>query len=198
MILNTHIIFSKIVYKHCLKELNFKLNRILFMYGNIKPDISPTSCRNPHTLKDSLNVVSECFDKLSHSELDIKQFSIILGIMCHYISDYFCLYHTEEYSNKNIFRHIAYEIILHFNLRILLIRGKLKLINSRSLPQRNILSIIFNMQREYFKQKRSFLRDITYAVSTINMTVESIIYFNSHDFSNLESYNLPKDIGGIM
>ncbi|WP_446897013.1 zinc dependent phospholipase C family protein [Clostridium sp. LBM24168] len=198
MIINTHILFSKIVYKHCLRELNFKLNKIIFMYGNIKPDISPNSCRNPHTLKDSLHIVSKCFNQLSHDELDINQFSMILGIMCHYISDYFCLYHTEEYSKKNIFKHIAYEILLHFNLQILLIFGRLKLIDSRNLPQRNVLSIVFDMQKRYFKQRRSFLRDIIYAVSTINMTVESIVYFNINNLENLENYNLPKGIGGIM
>lgn len=198
MIINTHILFSKIVYKHCLKELNFKLNKNIFMYGNIKPDISSNPFKDSHTLKDSIDIVSQYFTQLDNNKLDIKQFSMILGMICHYIGDYFCLYHTEEYSKKNIFKHLAYEIALHVNLRILLIQGKLKLIDNRSLPQRNILSIIFNMQEKYFQKRRSFLRDITYAVSTITMVAESIIYFSINEFENAETYELPKDIGGIM
>ncbi|MFT8316590.1 MAG: zinc dependent phospholipase C family protein [Clostridium sp.] len=198
MIINTHILFSKIVYKHCLKELNFKLNKNIFMYGNIKPDISPDTFKSSHTLKDSIGIVSEHFNELSNNKLDIKQFSMLLGMICHYTADYFCIYHTEEYSKKSIFKHIAYEIALHINLRILLIRGKLKIIDSRSVPQRNVLSIIYNMQEKYFQKKRGFLTDIIYAVSTITMVIESIIYFNVNKFENIETYELSKNIGGII
>lgn len=198
MIINTHLLFSKIVYKRCLKELNFKLNKHIFMYGNIKPDISFSAVKDAHTLKDSINIVSKYFTELSDSELDIKQFSMRLGMMCHYICDYFCLYHTEDYCKKNIFEHLAYEIVLHVNLRILLIKNKLKLVDNRNLPQKNILSIISNMQEKYFQQRRSFLRDITFAVSTISIVTESIIYFSINQFENAETYELRKDIGGIM
>ena len=198
MIINTHILFSKIIYKHCLKELNFKLDKYIFMYGNIKPDISSDTFKDSHILKDSIDIVSKYSTELSNNKLDIKEFSIILGMMCHYIADYFCLYHTEEYRKKSIFKHLAYEIALHINLRILLIQGKLKLIDNRSIPQRNVLSIIFNMQEKYFQQRRSFLRDITYALSTITMVTESIIYFSVNKFENAEIYELQRDIGGIM
>ncbi|MBC2582165.1 zinc dependent phospholipase C family protein [Clostridium sp. DJ247] len=203
MIINTHLLFSRIIYKHCLKKLDFKLHKSTFLYGSIKPDIFCNHSKESHTLDETINIVSEYSDELINNESNIKQFSMTLGVICHYICDYFCLYHSEEYSNKNIFKHLIYEIILHISLLILIIRGKLKFVNNRNLPQRNILSIIFHMQKRYFQKRKSFLRDITYALSTITWVTESIIYFSINKSKNYaenkaEIYELPKAIDRIV
>jgi len=39
MITNTHLLFSRLIFKHCENKLGFKLSKGIFMYGNIKPDI---------------------------------------------------------------------------------------------------------------------------------------------------------------
>ena len=40
MIVDTHLFLSQILYKYISKQMNFKLNRLAFAYGNIKPDFT--------------------------------------------------------------------------------------------------------------------------------------------------------------
>jgi len=202
MITNTHLLFSRLIFKHCLNEFDFKLCKGIFMYGNIKPDIFSGQTNNSHSLEDSSDIVQKYIDKLTSDKLTIQQFSLTLGMLCHYTCDFFCIYHSEEFKNKNIFRHLTYEIQLHYKFMILLITGKFKLIKNIDLPQRDILSMILEMQKRYLKEEESGLKDLTYAISTAILISESVLRFRiikaqSSKASNTDIYKLPKVVGGI-
>lgn len=197
MIINTHLLFSKLLFKHCLKELNFKLSKGVFMYGNIKPDIFSDDNNNSHSLEDSINAIQKYINKLINNELTIHEFSLNLGILCHYTCDFFCIYHRKEFTETSIFKHLIYEIQLHFKLINLLITKKLKPLKNKSFPQKDILSIILKMQKEYLQEKNSITKDITYALSTVILISESILHFSSikapnSKVSTPEIYILPK------
>ena len=190
MITNTHLLFSRLIFKHCENKLGFKLSKGIFMYGNIKPDVFPQDNNNSHTLKDNTNTVSEYINKLTNSELTIKKFSLILGMLCHYSCDFFCTYHGEKFQNKSILMHILYEIQLHFKLIILLLTRRLNLIKNIDSPGKDILSIIFEMQKKYSKEKKSDINDLTYALSTAMLISESAICYRSIVSENNEVINL--------
>ena len=202
MITNTHLLFSRLIFKHCLNEFDFKLCKGIFMYGNIKPDIFSGQTNNSHSLEDSSYIVQKYIDKLTSDKLTIQQFSLTLGMLCHYTCDFFCIYHSEEFKNKNIFKHLIYEIRLHFKFMTLLITGEFKLIKNIDLPQREILSMILEMQKRYLKEEESGIKDLTYAISTAILISESVLHFRSikaesSKASNTDIYKLPKVVGGI-
>lgn len=197
MIINTHLLFSKLIFNHCLKKLDFKLSKGIFMYGNIKPDIFSENTNNSHTLEDSTSAVQGYINKLLNNELTIQEFSLNLGMLCHYTCDFFCIYHRKEFTKVNIFKHLIYEIQLHFKLISLLITGKLKPLKNKGFPQKDILSIILEMQLKYLKEKNSIIKDITYAISTAILISESALQFSSikTQSSKLKTtniYELPK------
>lgn len=175
MITNTHILYSQIIYKYCLKNLKFKLDKYYFMYGNIKPDIFCNHFKDSHTLNESIDLVFRYSNLLIARKYDIKHFSVILGEICHYVCDYFCLYHTETFSKKNAFSHILYEIKLHIKLRALRKNSKIRPIYNRFPAPRSILSIIYDLQREYFKKRASFNKDIFFSLSASILVCEAII-----------------------
>ena len=197
MIINTHILFSKLIFKYCLKELDFKLSKGIFMYGNIKPDLFSENTNNSHSLDDSTNAVQGYINKLLNNELTIQQFSLNLGMLCHYTCDFFCIYHRKEFTNVNIFKHLIYEIQLHFKLINLLITRRLKPFKNKGFPQKDILSIILEMQIKYLKEKNSIITDITYALTTAILISESALQFSSiktqsNKVSTDDIYELPK------
>ena len=134
------------------------------MYGNIKPDFFPGSSHSSHTISNNIINVQECVDMLLNHKLDIKEFSLVLGILCHYICDFFCIYHNENYQNKSLFMHIKYEVQLHFTLIWMLYTGKFNPSINGIPPEKDILLIISNIQKKYSEEIESGLRDITYAV----------------------------------
>lgn len=197
MIINTHLLFSKLIFNYCLKELDFKLSKGIFMYGNIKPDIFSEYANSSHSLEDSTKAVQEYIDKLLNNKLTAKQFSLNLGMLCHYTCDFFCIYHRKEFTKINIFKHLLYEIQLHFKLVNLLITRRLKTLKTKTFPQKDILSIILEAQNKYLQERDSIIKDITYALSTAILISESALHFSSiktqnNEINAADIYKLPK------
>lgn len=178
MIINTHLLFSKLIFKHCLKESDFKLSKSAFMYGNIKPDIFSEHANNSHSLEDSINAVQGYINKLLKNELTVHELSLTLGMLCHYTCDFFCIYHRKDFTKTNILKHLMYEIKLHFTLIYLLITKKLKPLENNTFHKKDILSIILEIQNKYLQEENSIIKDINYALSTAILISESVLNFS--------------------
>lgn len=163
MIFNTHLLISNIVYKYLSKHMNFKLNRFAFAYGNVKPDFSSEDINCEHTLEESLNCVNKYSERLIDGKNSIEQFSISLGVVCHFTCDYFCIYHREGNEKKGIFQHILYEIVLHMMFLWMLFKGELEVENYK-VNENRIEEIILKLQIKYSLEARSIKRDIKYAI----------------------------------
>ncbi len=175
MIANTHIIFSKYIFSHCLKHLNFKLNKVMFIYGNIKPDFFPEGAHSSHTIRTNIMDVKEYAARLMTQKLDINEFSLTLGVLCHYICDFFCIYHNERCRGKSLTEHIKYELLLHIKLKRLLSNGSFKPLMETLSGDRDILWIISDLQESYDREMDTAVKDLSYAVTAAMIIAESII-----------------------
>lgn len=194
MITNTHILFSKILYENCLKDLNFKLDKYKFMYGNVKPDIFCNYFKDDHTIKGSIKIVEGYSNKLINSKNNISKFSVELGVICHYVCDYFCIYHTEDYAKNNIFKHISYEKKLHNKVIDMIGKSEIKIENRNNFIKGDIVEFIYKMQKKYFDEKQSLTKDIMYALETANAVTEGIVYYSSLKNDHKALNNLLKEI----
>jgi len=163
MIVDTHLLISQILYKHISNQLNFKLNRVAFAYGNIKPDLNNKDINRPHTLEESLDSVNKYSEELMSRSISIKELSRSLGVICHFTCDYFCLYHREGNEKKGAFEHLWYETILHVKLIKLLLTGKINL-NNYKMFENSAETILLTIQKNYNSEPQSLTRDITYAL----------------------------------
>lgn len=165
MLINTHLLMSHILYNGISKAQNIKINRLAFSYGCIKPDIYNKDINQEHTLDNSIECLEKYSKKLLSNSISIKDFSMSLGVMCHFICDYFCLYHNGEYSKKSIFHHFLYEMKLHLKLLLLILRGKLMVDNYIPL-EKNLVAMILEQQKKYSLEEKSLTRDINYALTS--------------------------------
>ncbi|MDR3601117.1 MAG: zinc dependent phospholipase C family protein [Desulfosporosinus sp.] len=106
-----HVELSRVIRKAVEKELNLKIDNFSFTYGNIKPDIIPSSL--PHYKESALESVQAEIEQLAtlkfnHSSRWLKQFSERLGIITHYLSDFFCYAHSEYFQPEKT-GHYLYE-----------------------------------------------------------------------------------------
>jgi hypothetical protein len=175
VIIDTHLVISNILYKYLSDNMNFKLDRVAFAYGNIKPDFIDNDIKCQHTLDDSLYYVNKYSEKLMKDNLSIKEFSISLGIICHFACDYFCIYHREGNEKKGIIEHLFYELTIHIKLITLLLRGKLKLTNYEIL-ENSLESIILKLQENYILEEKGLTRDIDYTLSAALQISKLIVY----------------------
>jgi len=116
MFIGSHIKIGSYVYSH-LKlshSLLFKLDRISFIYGNVKPDIHPSLYIYDHFFETTRDILDIEIKKICNPLLDDKIRSIALGVLCHFISDYNCTYHARmPYKKQSMPKHFAYELLLH-------------------------------------------------------------------------------------
>jgi len=163
MVAGTHIIIANIVYKYLLNKLNFKLDWPSFAYGNIQPDINKSFIDCEHNMEDSLQTINYNAEELIRSDVTNKEFSLGLGIICHFICDYFCLYHTFEYRKTNPVTHGAYEGALHANFLKLQIKGGLN-IRFKCKAENNVELMVLKLRRKYNSEPKGINTDINYSV----------------------------------
>jgi len=200
MIVDTHLLISQIIYNKLLNQVNFKLNRLSFAYGNIKPDFIDNDIKCPHTLYESLSSVDKYSQELMGPDISIKKFSRSLGVICHFACDYFCIYHREGNEKKGIFEHLFYEFILHIKLISIILRGKLNL-DDREMSKNSVEDIAMMLQKKYNLQSESLTRDITYAlycalqISKL-VVCSSPLYYEQKTNNLIEEYQLHLVNGG--
>ena len=83
-----------------------RVNKILFLFGNFYPDLIHSYLWCKHEYQHSREYIRKKIEKLRNRPF---LFSFHLGILAHYISDYFCYPHSSVY-NKSLFHHIMYEL----------------------------------------------------------------------------------------
>jgi hypothetical protein len=157
--------------KNALKEqLPVKLSTLGFLYGSIKPDISPAFNNIPHYKKDSEDFVRSEIMRLLETGYPIysecsTDFSKSLGVITHYLSDFFCYAHSEEYKG-GLWKHSIYEMRISAHWR-LTFRKFLFLPNDCTLPSKQsyaaISDFIDELHCEYSEKNPSPVDDITYA-----------------------------------
>lgn len=187
MITTTHLLISNVLYSYLYREQGFKINRLAFMYGCIKPDFNNEDLNCEHTIDESLNSMSRYSEKFMYS-MSLKNFSVSLGIACHFICDYFCLYHNGEYKRKNMVLHFLYEVMIHYKFLSLILLHKLS-INNYKLSKQNLKDILLEMHEKYNQEQKSLTKDITYALSAAVVVAELIICFSEIKFEGFGAYN---------
>jgi len=101
-------IHHKIAKKVCneLKDLDCYVNEKLYLLGNIFPDLIHSYLWRRHEYRYSREYVRKKMEMLKKRP---RLFSFHLGVLTHYICDYFCYSHSSCY-NKGFFHHIIYEV----------------------------------------------------------------------------------------
>ena len=122
----THIAYAKQIEDHIALKYGVKLKHFSFIYGSIKPDASILfGGKTPHYINLSLDELCESSYILMNAtksleEVETRAFSRELGVIMHYITDYFCRVHNDINGIKHSesFSHVLYEQNFHRNLEV--------------------------------------------------------------------------------
>ena len=117
MFVSTHTLISKSIFDNIDKNKNFLINEKHFIYGNIKPDLSSKYFFKKHYLKESYDMIESKVNYLCSLNLSSLskhfssgKFSQELGVICHFLCDFFCVPHSYRWEFKHSMKkHICYE-----------------------------------------------------------------------------------------
>lgn len=153
-------------------ELN--KHKLMLYFGSILPDILPTFLYKRHTIDDTLDILKREIDKvLECREID-GYYCRHIGIISHYVSDYYTLPHNKVYSGS-LKEHCRYEGELKLKLREQLYGDESHegLVEKKQLTGKEIVNLIVKNHREY-------LNNLESTVYNINNDCRYIISINEY------------------
>ena len=181
MMMKSHIIISKSLLENTDSSKQFFLESKNFIYGNIKPDIISKYKLKKHYLDESYGMVRQKINFLSSLNLDnLDQyytragFSQEIGVVCHFLTDFFCVAHSERWEFKHSMRiHIQYE------RNLTKVAKDYKIINDRQ-QYLDSFDVFFDKLYSEYKSNGNFeendLKYSTYVCNTVtNYILESIL-----------------------
>lgn len=183
MMMNTHKFLAHQFINNIEEDKLFIINDGHFIWGNLKPDSVSKYKFKKHYIDESFEMITNKIKLLSSMTLDdiykrysINKFNQELGVVCHFLCDYFCIPHFErwEFKSTNVMKeHILYENDLNKFSKEYTIKRNINL----HLTSEDIEIYIMNLQKEY-EGLQSYEKDLIYAshicTSVINMILNEI------------------------
>jgi hypothetical protein len=163
--MSMHLLLGNTIYKKLPKDL---IKRRSFLFGNIKPDIRNRLHPWPHSYERSANRFLDelhtiCV-RISEGNMSKKQFSSHLGVLCHYIADFFTFPHSERYDKRPI-RHYMYEKGMSF--AYFFKRRHIPFEYFRITSFSEAVDVLNNLRARYAENMDCYLKDFVYACSCI-------------------------------
>lgn len=109
MQITSHIKIANYIYDRIDRNEKRNINRFMFILGSIAPDLKIARHPKFKIYNDSIELIES--KMIDIEELGKNKFSYRLGIIVHYITDYFCLAHNLKNTLKTR-THLLYEFRL--------------------------------------------------------------------------------------
>lgn len=181
MLYTSHLFFSKIIYENMLYDNHIKLNKSGFKYGNIKPDLLMNFKVIPHNYLYSADFVIEEINSLINNANSLKylqssDFAVKLGVIDHYVSDFFCMPHNKNLIKISFFAHFNYERKLDAICKYIKLRKLKRYLNNNMGNIDGNISDILQMRYEVYNHEEfSLINDILFAIGTCILVNNFII-----------------------
>lgn len=182
MFTQTHRLIGATIGTIISREYPDRLDEKAFRYGCVIPDFYLRFISIPHYKHKSFEFITTMIQKercLPQTIKEKRRFSAELGIITHYISDYFCQAHNySEYDN--VINHFIYEGELsgefrRFDLQKFCLNN-LTACNQPGIESpSNLPAFIHNRHLEYQNEKRQMKTDITFCMDVSVTVVLTII-----------------------
>lgn len=186
--------------------LGFKLDKRSFFRGNVLPDKQRHNF-NTHYYAESKSDCVHYLKRANDQNLNDFERSEALGIVFHFICDYFCKYHSVQPYKVDVgIKHFIYEAQIHLILKSVQIRRKLYRVShveDRIFTGYDLSKLvgefgdIEHLMRMYLNQHESIVNDLTYSFAAIRGVLISVLGLQFNPFEDI-SYRSSMDRYSIM
>lgn len=168
-------------------------HRKAFLIGSILPDCIPSFITRRHTVEETFDIFKEELTKIIEdydwSQGITSEFSRRLGIITHYLADYFTFPHNKTYTGT-MREHINYEIKLMKYLKGFLHSKEVEKVRKHAISDiyydtvDSICEFIKEVHDEYLKVVKNIYVDCQYIVQMTSHVVGSIMQMLEVDYAS--------------
>jgi hypothetical protein len=172
LFITTHKIIAEHIYDALTYE-NININKNRLIIGNMIPDSHLDFINEPHYYDLCFDNVKDILIELTNSKMSIDTYSYKIGVICHYISDWFCYPHEQNwhFNQGDTKAHILYE---KKEAKI----AKNKIILPKDIKIEKIsdeyIRFFFDELLDEYKKAQSYERDLVFSVSVCNAILEKV------------------------
>ncbi|OOM79716.1 zinc dependent phospholipase C family protein [Clostridium sp. BL-8] len=191
--INTHKVMAENIIKYANTKSIYLINNKRFIWGCVKPDCVPKYKFMKHYFDESIDMVVEKIIYLSgltlediYYDMSIGKFSEELGVICHFLCDFFCAphyYRWEFKSTSAVRQHMAYENKL---AKLAKNFKHARIINTNIDPS-NMKEFILQLQKQY-DGIIDYKNDLTFSYyvcdSVLNMILNNV-FLNDNKVSKV-------------
>lgn len=191
--MNTHRLIGENIIRYAENQHINIINNKRFIWGNVKPDCVLKYKLIKHYYNESIDLVIEKIQYLSSLSVEdvfydktIEKFSEELGVVCHFLCDYFCAPHYYRWECKTtsaVKQHMLYEKRLG---KIAKTFRPTVLINS-SITCENVEEFIRSMQRKYhgtIDHKNDLIFSYYMCINIVNLILNNVFSKKLNNKSN--------------
>ncbi|MBE5962132.1 MAG: hypothetical protein E7256_12265 [Lachnospiraceae bacterium] len=176
----SHIALAGYLMDSMMKEEIVKYKKT-FMFGSILPDIIPSFLTRKHTIDATFSILRNEIKKIT-DEYDAMEgigryYVRHLGVVTHYVADYFTLPHNKKFEG-NLKDHCVYENELKHRLKEYVTSSEALRPRHNGLICKNadeICQFIQEMHEEYLKAVSAIKTDIDYIVTVCHRIMDAIL-----------------------
>ncbi len=162
----THVHLGALLYSAIRENWKIPLDRKRFLYGCVKPDFSSLLVRHPHFYRISRKFVFRKMRKLVNKkprpDKRNRKFSEDLGIVLHYLADFFTSAHNRKPNRLQ--EHIDYENLLDADfldtVRMETVRNQFRFLKDRFISIEDAKNEIVRLHHAYRGQGAATAYDI--------------------------------------
>ncbi|MCX7904833.1 MAG: zinc dependent phospholipase C family protein [Caloramator sp.] len=185
MLSSTHLLIAENILSILNNNFVLILDNENFKTGCIMPDYSLSMFFIPHYKEKSFDFVVNIIDELlKFNDSNMSIFSRKLGVIMHFLSDYFCRAHNDK-NLDSLLNHFKYERKLHSEflrlpIKDIYLNTLYKLDNTVLNSSYFITKYINDMHMAYLKAEPSMVEDIKYSLEVCTVICYSIITHNKY------------------
>lgn len=178
MLMNAHFLIAKSLLDNIASNKSFFINEKHFIYGNLKPDAVPQYVFKKHYLNESFDTIASKINYLCSLTIDslakcfsLSKFSQELGVICHFLCDFFCVPHSERWEFKHSMKkHMSYEK----ELSVVAKESNLSIYKGDIITH-NSFEEFFNSLYIEYKNKLDYKNDLFFSSFACNSVINYIL-----------------------
>ncbi|WP_028829798.1 zinc dependent phospholipase C family protein [Proteocatella sphenisci] len=181
MLIPTHMRMSELIYSNIEKNTDFSPGKLTFKTGNMSPDMPFYHKHLKHYKHQNFDYILQMINDLSsvdptESITTLNVYSYRLGVIAHYVCDYFCLpHHDRNTYQDNLKKHLIYEKDLHKAVKQYIHKNEIQFNESLSVEGSDLISFFDDLLQKYLYEANSFENDLNYAISAASMICSAIV-----------------------
>lgn len=149
------------------------LDKTLFILGSVYPDINILTHLRGHYYNQTKDMVYKMIKKCMHKDVNRFKTYWYIGLIQHYVGDYFTYTHTPDFKD-NIIEHMKYEARLSIFMKSQFKKHRCKISDSYCKSEQDLILCLESKLLIYDSNKKGYKNDTKFITEMLSLVANTL------------------------